>query len=39
LGLGLQAWITGTDQNVFGTFGDQAQYFAVEAAQVRPIEL
>lgn len=39
LGLGLQAWITGTDQNVFGAFGDQAQYFAVEAAQVRPIEL
>ena len=39
LGLGLQAWITGTDQNVFGAFGDQAQYFAVEAAQVRPIDL
>ncbi len=38
LGLGLQAWITGTDQGVFGALGDRAQYFAVEAAQIRPID-
>ena len=36
LGLGLQAWITGTDRATFGAFGDRAQYFEVEAAQVRP---
>ncbi|WP_420419027.1 DNA replication/repair protein RecF [Pacificispira sp.] len=36
LGLGLQAWITGTDAGVFGALGGRAQYFEVAAATIRP---
>lgn len=37
LGLGLQAWITGTDAGVFDALSDRAQYFEVAAATVRPV--
>jgi DNA replication and repair protein RecF len=34
LGLGLQAWLTGTDRSLFAGFGDQAQFFAVAEARI-----
>lgn len=33
--LGGQAWLTGTDRNLFDAFGDRAQRFAVSDGQVR----
>ncbi|MBL0942536.1 MAG: DNA replication/repair protein RecF [Alphaproteobacteria bacterium] len=32
--LGIQAWMTGTDQQIFKDFGDRAQFFHVENAHV-----
>jgi DNA replication and repair protein RecF len=37
LGLGAQAWITGTDQSLFEPLKGQAQFFEVEDASIRPI--
>ena len=34
--IGAQAWLTGVDRSIFATFGDGAQYFAVEAATITP---
>lgn len=36
LALGAQAWVTGTDPDLFAPFGDTAQYFHVADATVRP---
>ncbi|MEE8393004.1 MAG: DNA replication/repair protein RecF [Rhodospirillales bacterium] len=36
-GLGVQAWLSGTDAAVFSPLGDGAQFFSVENAQVRPV--
>ncbi len=33
--LGGQAWLTGTDRNLFDAFGDRAQRFSVSGGQVR----
>jgi DNA replication and repair protein RecF len=33
--LGGQAWLTGTDRNLFDAFGDRAQRFAVSGGEVR----
>jgi len=34
LELGVQAWLTGTDRNLFAAFGGQAQVFAVSDARI-----
>lgn len=34
--LGIQTWITGTDRHIFSGFGERAQFFHVENAQVYP---
>jgi DNA replication and repair protein RecF len=34
LGLGLQAWLTGTDRSLFAGLGDRAQFFAVADARI-----
>ena len=36
LGLGVQAWLTGTDRYLFDEFGDQAQFLTVSDATLRP---
>ena len=37
LALGAQAWLTGTDTNLFDAFADQAQFFEVSSGAVRRI--
>jgi DNA replication and repair protein RecF len=32
-----QAWLTGTDENLFEAFGDRAQRFEVRDGQVNPM--
>ena len=34
LGLGLQAWLTGTDRSLFAGLGDRAQFFAVADGRI-----
>ncbi len=34
IGLGVQAWLTGTDAAAFSFFGDRAQFFSVEDARI-----
>ena len=34
LELGVQAWLTGTDRNLFAGFGERAQFFAVVEARI-----
>jgi DNA replication and repair protein RecF len=36
LGLGVQAWLTGTDRQLFEEFGDRAQFYTVADAALRP---
>ncbi len=38
LGLGAQAWLTGTDAAVFATLGERARFYRVHAATVHPAE-
>ncbi len=38
LGLGVQAWLTGTDAAVFADFGERACFFHVRAATLTPVE-
>ncbi len=38
LGLGVQAWLTGTDAAVFADFGERARFFQVRAATLTPVE-
>ncbi|NDC79624.1 MAG: DNA replication and repair protein RecF, partial [Chitinophagia bacterium] len=35
--LGGQAWLTGTDQNLFEAFGSRAQQFLVAEGKVREV--
>jgi DNA replication and repair protein RecF len=35
--VGAQAWMTGTDQELFEAFGDRAQFFRVDSATVRRV--
>ena len=35
--IGAQAWMTGTDQELFEAFGDRAQFFRVDSATVRRV--
>jgi len=35
--VGAQAWLTGTDRELFQAFGDRAQHFLVESATVRRV--
>ena len=35
--IGAQAWMTGTDQALFEQFGDRAQYFRVDNANVHTV--
>ena len=37
LALGLQAWMTGTDRDLFRSLAGQAQFFAVEDGRVHPL--
>lgn len=37
LSIGLQAWITGTDQNVHTRLGQKAQFFEIDAANIKAI--
>lgn len=39
LDLGVQAWLTGTDLDLFSGFGARAQAFWAEAGQIRPASL
>ncbi len=34
IGLGVQAWLTGTDADAFSFFGDRAQFFCVDNARI-----
>ena len=36
LGLGVQAWLTGTDRHLFDELGEQAQFYTVADATLRP---
>ena len=36
IGLGVQAWLTGTDRYLFDELGEQAQFFTVADATLRP---
>jgi DNA replication and repair protein RecF len=38
LGLGVQAWLTGTDAAVFADLGGRANFFQVQSATLTPIE-
>ncbi len=38
LGLGVQAWLTGTDAAVFADLGERARFFQVHAATLTPTE-
>jgi DNA replication and repair protein RecF len=38
LGLGVQAWLTGTDAAVFADLGERARFFQVHAATLTPAE-
>ena len=38
LGLGVQAWLTGTDAAIFADFGARARFFQVRAATLTPAE-
>ena len=35
LGLGVQAWLTGTDRHLFDELGEQAQFYTVADATLR----
>ena len=36
LDIGAQAWVTGTDANLFSAFGNKAQFFTVDRGQIAP---
>ena len=37
--IGAQAWMTGTDQALFEAFGDRAEYFRVDNANVHSLRI
>jgi DNA replication and repair protein RecF len=36
-GLGIQAWMTGTDDSMFQTLGTRAQFFDISAARIEKV--